>query len=805
MREESEAERLARWFQEFLTADERGIDREEELLLAAGAQRAALAAKIRLHRQLKALGGAEAPPTSAAAQQRLGRFEILGSLGQGGISRVLLAFDPKMNRRVALKLIEREMLLDKDQRTWILNEARGLASTSHPGVVQVYEVGEAGPHTYVAMELLTGPSLHELIAEWARRRAGGDVGTEPGPDTDPARVAATRELAARLEPYSRRIQVLAELAEALAHCHDHGVLHRDIKPKNVLFDAEGHPKLIDFGLAHVEGADDDSRLELTQSLVGTVAYLAPEQVTNERTGADPRSDQFSFGTLAYECCALENPFQRKTQRTIKLAIEEANPPPLGSKAPALPTDLARVVHHALELEPEARYPDMGALAADLRAILAHQPLSISAPSLAHLGRLWARRHKKSLRVALGASACIFALLALAWSTITLQQRNRIAEALASIDPAALQQREEFGTVFTRIEDIEDEAVTFDVGWVRGSLWGGLGARTRDKIAALSLRLGEVARADPELARGEGTAEGQYQVLFQLDQSLCPSCTGNEDFRRRGQVVYPAQDAAHQSALYRVVPKTTGHFGGYATIVPVEPTEHLAPGDYRLQHWRIGADALEGETEFVVERGWRPALELTYVSPRAEFFEHSFEIPANDLEDQGERAHVCAFRILDHVVTVAEYAEFLTDNGIPATSLPGLLTEVPQGPASPAAAEYVNAQRCAHWIGGRLPTACELERANLVRPIFPRGPRTCIGEYVADPDPATGGRMWLSYKPGAMLRERMNPVLDPHAVVPGKDASDAITLVAGFRVVFSGDHPEAQRALARAELEKQGAR
>ena len=257
MREESEAERLARWFEEFLAADERGIEREAELLLAAGAQRDALAAKIRLHRQLKALGGAAAPPPSPAAQQRLGRFEVLGSLGQGGISRVLLAFDPKMNRRVALKLIEREMLLDKDQRTWILNEARGLASTSHPGVVQVYEVGEAGPHTYVAMELLTGPSLHEVIAEWTRQREDSAAPSLPEFEEDRARTEALRALATRLAPYSRRIELLAELAEALAHCHDHGVLHRDIKPKNVQFDGEGRPKWIDFGLAHVEGADED--------------------------------------------------------------------------------------------------------------------------------------------------------------------------------------------------------------------------------------------------------------------------------------------------------------------------------------------------------------------------------------------------------------------------------------------------------------------------------------------------------------------------------------------------------------------
>src|SRR5262245_15974704 len=442
---ELDDKRLASLFQEFLAAEERGEDREQELLEAAGPLRDSLAAKLRLHRELRALGEADARATVDDGKQRLGRFEILGSLGQGGISHVLRAFDPKLGRHIALKLIERDHVLDKGQLAWILNEARGLAAISHRAVLEVYEVGEAGPHTYVAMELLTGPSLVEVIAELARRREG----TKTRPEGAEATGEALRAVADRLESYSARIELLAELGDALAHCHDRGILHRDVKPQNVLFDAEGRAKLIDFGLAHVAGTDEDSRLELTQKLYGTPAYLAPEQVTSKRTGADPRSDQFSFATLAYELVALQNPFDRETQLDIKLAVEEAAPPPLATRAPAVPPDLPRVIQHAHAREPAGRYPDMAALVSDLRAILAHRPVSVEDPSLAHVARLWLRRHRRGVVIAGTALALGLFLAVSSWVLVTRERHAGLRAALSDIHPeeigrASCRERGEIG-------------------------------------------------------------------------------------------------------------------------------------------------------------------------------------------------------------------------------------------------------------------------------------------------------------------------------------------------------------------------
>src|SRR5688572_11193901 len=441
--DEADDEKVALLFLEFLEAEERGVDRERELLDAARPLREALAERIRLHRELAAAGDQERAASGGSdgvETQRFRRFEILGTLGEGGIGRVLLAFDAKLGRRIALKLIEREGLA-KGKRAWILNEARGLAALSHANVVEVYEVGEAGPQAFVAMEHLTGPSLADVIAELARRREETGtpfaVSTAPGPDE------ALRTAADRLGPYSRRIECLAELAEALAHCHDRGVLHRDVKPKNVLLDGAGRAKLIDFGLAHVAGAGEDSQLDLTQALVGTAAYLAPEQVTAKRTGADPRSDQFSFATLAYELVALRNPFERDTQLKTKLAVEEAEAPPLASQAPAAPPDLALVIGHAHSRAPAGRYPGMAALAADLRAILANRPVSVEEPSLVHVARLWLRRHRRGVTVASMALGLALTVWIGIVSVSSHEARQALSRDLARIQPEGFEEPADF--------------------------------------------------------------------------------------------------------------------------------------------------------------------------------------------------------------------------------------------------------------------------------------------------------------------------------------------------------------------------
>ncbi len=796
---ELDEERLARLFLDFLAADERGEDRERELLDAAGELGYSLAAKIRLHRELKALGELDARPDADAGKQRLGRFEILGSLGQGGIGRVLLAHDPKLGRRIALKLIEREGLLDKGQRAWILNEARGLAAISHPSVVEVYEVGEAGPHTYVAMELLTGPSLSEVISELARRRE--ETGTPFAVSTAAGPGDALRATSDRLGLYSRRIELLAELAEALAHCHDRGILHRDVKARNVLFDAAGRAKLIDFGLAHVRGADEDSRLGLTQNLVGTPANLAPEQVTSRRTGADPRSDQFSFATLAYELLALENPFERETQLETKLAVEEAAPPPLGTKAPAVLPDLARVIRHAHARDPAGRYPSMAALAADLRAILANRPVSVEEPSLLHDARLRLRRHRRGVRVSV-ATATLAALGSLGlWSLAVLRQRESILQDLESIRPAEFQSAQEFERSADLLLDLRRRAEEFDAGLLRGVLWGGTAAHAAATIEAWSSSLATRHRVDEahSLELGIPLQEGIYQHLFWQESVLCPGCPHNLENRRRGFVRLPAEAMqARQVALdvltrVRAIPDPDT----FHAFRPTALGELLTPGTYRLQIWEPGSLRVAMESVFFVPQGWPQEQRIELHAPRPELLDSAVPVPRGQRVCAGVTLGVPAFRILDHLVTKAEFEQYLAARG---ETSPYPLQNLQ--PTDPVWVPYDAALAFTAWAGGHLPSRAELQEA-VASGAIP----------LPTPSPRASGEFVLEMLPLDLLTPTCVPYHVPdlagigmvqREVIVQRTATGtqpgALLPSTGFRIAFADDTPEHYRRTADAPLD-----
>ncbi len=311
--------------------------------------------------------------------ERLGRYELVEELGRGGMGVVWKAWDPQLRRHVALKRIRAEDGGDPEALERFVREARAAASLRHPHIVPVYDIGQQGDALFFVAELVEGVPLDQ----WARR---------------PHTALGSAELV-RL------------VAGALAHAHAHGVVHRDVKPGNILVDAEGRPHLVDFGLARqLDGAA--RRLTGADVLMGTPQYMSPEQAIGGARDVGPASDQFSLGAVLYELLTGVPPFAGDTLRELIVAISDRDPIPPTRRAPGVDRDLDTICLKALEKDPTRRYRDAGAFAEDLARYLAGAPIAARSPSPLRRLRKFARRHRSTALAALGAAG--LAVGASAW-------------------------------------------------------------------------------------------------------------------------------------------------------------------------------------------------------------------------------------------------------------------------------------------------------------------------------------------------------------------------------------------------------
>src|SRR6266566_707304 len=248
-----------------------------------------------------------------------GRYRIVRKLGTGGMANVYLAEDEVLGRRVAIKILNDRHAGDDQFVERFRREAKNAASLSHPNIVSIYDRGEAEGTYYIAMEYLDGRSLKELIVS-----------------RGPAPVTVSIE-------YARQI------LQALRFAHRHGIVHRDIKPHNVLVDAEGRVKVTDFGIARA----GTSQMTEAGSIVGTAQYLSPEQARG--TNVDQRSDVYSLGIVLYELLTGTVPFNGDTPVEIAMKHLSAVPPEPSTLRPEIPHDLDMVVTRALAKDPEDRY------------------------------------------------------------------------------------------------------------------------------------------------------------------------------------------------------------------------------------------------------------------------------------------------------------------------------------------------------------------------------------------------------------------------------------------------------------------
>ncbi len=261
-----------------------------------------------------------------------GRYRVLEELGQGSMGIVYKAHDPNLDLILAVKVLRPECLQGETLVKRFLAEARVLGRLDHPNIVRVYNVDEDQGTVYIAMEFLEGEALNDL----AKRK--------------------------RLSP-EEIADLGARIAEGLGYAHSKGIVHRDVKPGNILVRSDGKPKITDFGIARIEDTAEHLRTQAGEVL-GTPAYMSPEQVLSEPV--DGRSDIFSLGIILYELCAGERPFRGDSLGAVFQAITLATPVPLSERNPEIPAALAGAVERCLRRNPADRFQSGDELAATLR-------------------------------------------------------------------------------------------------------------------------------------------------------------------------------------------------------------------------------------------------------------------------------------------------------------------------------------------------------------------------------------------------------------------------------------------------------
>jgi WD40 repeat protein/serine/threonine protein kinase len=357
---------------------------------------------------------AQADLAEAGPPRRLGEYRIVREIGRGGMGIVYEAEQESLGRRVALKVLLAGVLKDSRHVERFQREARAAARLHHTNIVPIFAVGEETGTHYFVMQYIEGRPLDQLLAELRKLRAASDLEAEPRTEivavedrpapvaTVPPGLAAAPALTNPDRSFAKNVaQIGVQVAEALEYAAGQGVLHRDVKPSNLLLDVWGTVWLTDFGLAKATGTPDLTR---TGDLLGTLRYLAPERFEGR---ADVRSDVYALGLTLYEMLALRPAFDGRHQAELVQQITTAGAPRLDRLDPHLPRDLVTIIHKATAREPADRYPTAGALAEDLRRFLDDRSILARRTGVLEQGWRWCRRNR-ALAAALGATGLALA-------------------------------------------------------------------------------------------------------------------------------------------------------------------------------------------------------------------------------------------------------------------------------------------------------------------------------------------------------------------------------------------------------------
>jgi serine/threonine protein kinase len=357
---------------------------------------------------------------------RLGDFRIVREVGRGGMGVVYEAEQISLGRRVALKVLPFAAAMDARQLVRFRTEAQAAAHLHHTNIVPVYAVGnERGVH-YYAMQFIDGRTLAAVV-----RALRADPRLAPADAATPRAADLTTFHSATGPEFFRAAAKLAiQAAEALEHAHQMGVVHRDVKPGNLLVDTAGHLWVTDFGLARLAS---DPGLTRTGDLLGTLRYMSPEQTQGKPAAVDHRTDVYGLGASLYELLALEPPFRAAGRAELLWAIAEEEPVPPRRLNRTIPAELETVVLKAMAKSPTDRYATAQDLADDLRRFLDDKPVLARRPTVGQRLRRWARRHRPAVwaAVAAGVVAALTGVAALTVSHVAItgeRDKARKAEA-----------------------------------------------------------------------------------------------------------------------------------------------------------------------------------------------------------------------------------------------------------------------------------------------------------------------------------------------------------------------------------------
>lgn len=277
------------------------------------------------------------PSGTSTTPSTVDNFAIKGLIGRGGMGHVYKGFDTKLDRNIAIKVLHPSRAQDEVSKKRFLRESKTAASINHPSIVTIYQIGEHDRLPYIAMQLINGPNLSEY-----RAQQGG------------------------LIPIPEAVRIGREISEGLAAAHEKDLVHRDIKPDNILLEEPNqHVRIIDFGLAH-EAGDQEGRLTIDNAVIGTPAYMSPERIGTDEVNA--KSDLFGLGVILYEMISGKLPFDGKSMVSILAAISRGKPTAIDMLVPDMPQDLADLIMQLLSSERAKRPANANEVVRRLRAI-----------------------------------------------------------------------------------------------------------------------------------------------------------------------------------------------------------------------------------------------------------------------------------------------------------------------------------------------------------------------------------------------------------------------------------------------------